>query len=296
MNDRTFTALELFDFIEMAALRAQTPPGRARILRLRPSADSGYVRSELETTGECVAYQTVKGRFGLAGVEDLEEAAARLRIEGNVLEPRQILAFERLLFVGKELKENILSAEPVEQFPRLRGIAADIPDARPILGAIRGKVLPNGEIDDNASPELRAIRRDLAERRHRINRTLEAILRASPDAVQDEIITFRNGRFVIPIRTDSRGRIQGVMHGLSSSGQTTYIEPMPVIDQNNDLVRLQEQEALEIANILSAITGIFRKNRGVILGVLDAVAVLDAAQARALVSIEFQCSPPRIVD
>ncbi|MCL2877712.1 MAG: Smr/MutS family protein, partial [Acidobacteria bacterium] len=168
--------------------------------------------------------------------------------------------------------------------------------ARPILNSIRGKVLPNGEIDDNASPELRTIRRDLAERRHRINRTLEAILRASPDAVQDEIITFRNGRFVIPIRTDSRGRIPGVMHGLSSSGQTTYIEPMTVIDQNNDLVRLHEQEDIEIANILSALTEVFRKNLGVVLGVLNAVALVDAAQARALVSMEFQCSPPRIAD
>ena len=294
MNDRTFTALELFDFIEMAALRAQTPPGRARIMRLRPSSDFGDISRELEITGECVVYQTVKGRFGLAGVEDLEGAAARLHIEGNSLEPRQILAFERLLFVGKELKENILGLEPSEQFPRLYSIAAGIPDARPILNAIRGKVLPNGEIDDNASPELRAIRRDLAERRHRINRTLEAILRTSPDAVQDEIITFRNGRFVIPIRTDSRGRIPGVMHGLSSSGQTTYIEPMTVIDQNNDLVRLHEQEELEIANILSALTEVFRKNSGAVLGVMNAVAVLDAAQARALVSTEFQCSPPRI--
>jgi len=296
VNNRTFNALELFDFIEIAAMRTQTPPGRARIIRLRPSADSGYVRRELEITGECIAYQTVNGRFGLAGVDDLEDAPAKLHIEGNVLEPRQILAFERLLVVGKELKENILGVESSEQFLHLRGIAADIPDTRPILAAIRGKVLPNGEIDDNASPELRAIRRELAERRHRINRTLEAILRTSPEVLQDEIITFRNGRFVIPVRTDSRGRIPGVMHGLSSSGQTTYIEPMTIIDQNNDLVRLHEEEELEISNILFALTDVFRKNRGVVLGVLDAVAVLDAAQARALVSIEYQCSRPRIVE
>ena len=296
MNDRTFTALELFDFIEMAAMRAQTPPGRARITQLRPSADSADIRRELEITGECVAYQTVKGRFGLAGVEDLEDAAARLHIEGNALEPRQVLAFERLLVVGKDLKKNILDIEPPGQFPRLSDIAAAIPDVRPILSAVRGKVLPNGEIDDNASPELHTIRRDLAERRHRINRTLEAILRASPDAVQDEIITFRNGRFVIPIRTDSRGRISGVMHGLSSSGQTTYIEPMQVIDQNNDLVRLHEQEEIEIANILSALTGVFRKNSGVVFGVLDAVSLLDAAQARALIAMDFQCSSPVIAD
>jgi DNA mismatch repair protein MutS2 len=296
MNNRTFNALELFDFIEMAALRAHTPPGRARIMKLRPSADSGQIRRDLEITGECVAYQTIKGRFGLAGIEDMDDSMSRLHIEGHSLEPRQILAFERLLTVGRELKENIPGVEPAEQFTQLRGIAADIPDVRPILNAIRGKVLPNGDIDDNASPELRAIRRDLSERRHRINRTLEAILRASPEAVQDEIITFRNGRFVIPIRTDSRGRIPGVMHGLSISGQTTYVEPMTVIDQNNDLVRLHEQEEIEIANILSSLTVVFRKNRDAVFGALDAVATLDAAQARALISIDYKCSPPRISD
>ena len=296
MNNRAFEALELFDFIEMAALRAQTPQGRERIQQLRPSVDFIEVRRTIELTGECVVYQTAKGRFGFAGVEDMKDASARLHIEGNALEPRQILAFEHLLIVGKELKENILGVGTYGQFPLLSGIAAGIPDVRHILNAIRGKVLPNGEIDDNASPELRAIRRDLTERRHRINRTLEALLRTSPDAVQDEIITFRNGRFVIPIRTDSRGRVQGVMHGLSSSGQTTYIEPMQVIEQNNDLVHLHEQEELEIANILSTLTGVFRKNSAVVFDVLDAVAVLDAAQARALVAIEFQCSPPRISD
>ena len=296
MNDRTFNTLELFDFIEMAALRTQTPPGRARIMSLRPSADSNHVRRELEITSECAAYQELKGRFGLAGVEDTQDAAARLHIEGNILEPRQILAFERILIVGRELKEDIRGVELPEQFPRLSRIAADIPDARPILNAIRGKVLPNGEIDDNASPALRAIRRDITEQRNRINRTLEAILKASPDAARDEIITFRNGRFVIPIRTDSRGRVLGVMHGLSSSGQTTYIEPMQVIDQNNDLVRLHEREEIEISNILSAITEVFRKNIGVVHGIMDAVAFLDAAQARALVALEFQCSPPRITE
>ena len=296
MNDRSFAALELFDFIEMASMRTQTPPGRTRIMRLRPSVDSNEVRREIEITSECVAYQTVKGRFSLAGVLDTEDAMQRLHIEGNTLEPRQVIALERLLIVGKELKENILGVEPHGQFRRLTDIAADIPDSRSILSAIRGKVLPNGEIDDNASPELRAIRRDLAERRHRIKRTLEAILKNFPDAVQEDIITFRNGRFVIPIRTDSRRRIPGVMHGLSSSGQTTYVEPMTIIDQNNDLVRLHDQEELEIANILSVITTVFHKNRDVVFGILDAVAELDAAQARALIAVEFQCSSPCITD
>ncbi|MDR0843366.1 MAG: endonuclease MutS2, partial [Acidobacteriota bacterium] len=298
MNDRTFATLEIFDFLELAAGRTQTPPGRARILGLRPSAEVGKVRRELELTGECVAWQNVKGRFGLAGVQDLSGPAGRLHIAGTALEPLELLAFERLLVIGRELKGAILGVEPTGQaqhpFPHLREIAAAIPDARPILAAVGGKILPGGEIDDNASPGLREVRRDLAERRHRINRTLDAILRESSQAVQDEIITFRNGRFVIPIRTDSRNQIPGVMHGLSSSGQTTYIEPMSVIDQNNDLVRLQERESQEVAKVLFSLTEVLRKNSGAVMGALDAIVELDAAQARALVAIEFDCVPPRI--
>ena len=158
------------------------------------------------------------------------------------------------------MKELIKSAGSGGAFPHLLRIASGIPDLRPLLAAIHGKILPNGEIDDNASPELRAVRRDLTERRHRIHRTLESIFRGQEHAVQEEIITFRNGRFVIPIRTDSRNQIPGVVHGLSSSGQTTFVEPMTVINQNNDLVRLREQEAIEISRILLSITESLREN------------------------------------
>ena len=294
MNDRTLVTLELLDFLELVAGRTQTPLGRRRILQLRPSVVVDVVRRELELTSECVAWLSRKGRFGLAGVQDLSGPTERLHIEGTVLESLEIIAFERLLLVGGELKKVILGTEPTEQLPRLREVTMRIPDTRPILDAIQGKILPDGEIDDNASLELREIRKDLTERRHRINRTLEAMIRESPQTIQDEIITFRNGRFVIPIRTDSRHQIPGVMHGLSSSGQTTYVEPMSVINQNNDLVRLREQEDHEIARILFTLTEVLRRNRDAVLGTLDAVVELDAVQARALTAVEFDCSPPRI--
>ena len=139
-----------------------------------------------------------------------------------------------------------------------------------------------------------AVRRDLAERRHRIHRTLESIFRGQGHAVQEEIITFRNGRFVIPVRTDSRNQVPGVVHGLSSSGQTTFVEPMTVIDQNNDLVRLKEQEAIEISRILLSITESLRENIESIRSILEIVTQLDVAQAKALFAAEFDCIPPQI--
>ncbi len=294
MDDRTFETLELKELIELAARYVQTAPGQARMLSLRPLTSHAEIRRELEITSECVAYLSAKGRFGLAGIEDPEPIVAQLHIEGRSLEPRQILSIERLLFVGKELRGLIKDTELKDRFPHLLRITSGIPDLKPLLAEIHGKILPSGEIDDNASPELRIIRKDLTERRNRIHRALESILRGQERAVQEDIITFRNGRFVIPIRTDSRGAVPGVVHGLSSSGQTTFVEPMTVINQNNDLVRLREQEEIEISRILLAITEALRENLDSVKAVLKIVTELDVAQAKAIFANEFRCVPPQI--
>ncbi len=296
MNERTFEALELKALIELAARHVQTTRGRIRILNLRPSASRSTIIYELELTSECAAYLNTKGRFGLSGIEDPKPTIEQLHVEGVSLEPQQILALERLLFVGNELKESIKNTESKNLFPHLLRLSSGIPDLKQLLAAIHGKILPNGEIDDRASPELRIIRRDLTERRNRIHRTLESILRGQPRAVQEEVITFRGGRFVIPIRTDSRNLVPGVVHGLSSSGQTTYVEPMTVINQNNDLVRLKEQEEIEVSRILASITKSLRDNLESIKATLKIVTELDVAQAKALFADEFQCTAPQISD
>jgi DNA mismatch repair protein MutS2 len=295
MDNRTFETLELNALIELAARYVQTPPGRLRMLRLRPSTSRPEILSGLQMTGECITFLNTKGKFGLSGIEDPEPILAQLHIEGTSLEPRQILALERLLFVSKELKELIRSGtESRGDLPHLTSIAGRIPDVRHLLSEMHGKILPNGEIDDNASPELRIIRRDLTERRSRIHRTLESILRGQAQAVQEDIITFRNGRFVIPVRTDSRNQIPGVVHGLSSSGQTTFVEPMTVINQNNDLVRLREQEEIEVSRILLSITESLRENIESIKTIIEIVTELDVAQAKAAFAVAFRCVCPQI--
>ena len=155
MDDRTLETLELPALIELAARHVQTVPGRARMLRLRPLTSHPEIRKQLEITGECVAYLNTRGRFGLSGIEDLNPILEQLHIEGAYLEPRQILALERLLFVGKELRCLIKSTEERDLFPHLLRITTGIPDLKKLLDAVHGKILPNGEIDDNASPELR---------------------------------------------------------------------------------------------------------------------------------------------
>ena len=118
---------------------------------------------------------------------------------------------------------------------------------------IANKILPTGEIDDRASPELARIRHEITLR-SRITRTLESLMRKSSEAIQDELVTIRNDRFVIPVKADHRGRVNGVAHGYSSSGATAFVEPLETIDANNELQALHEAEAREIFKILFGLT------------------------------------------
>jgi DNA mismatch repair protein MutS2 len=294
MDERTFETLELRALIELAAKHVQTELGKRRMLQLRPSTSRSEILRALEFTAECVNYLNEGKRFGLSGIEDPEAVIARLEVEGISLDPHQILALEHLILVSKDLRERFKGPESKRCYPILSQITGGLPDLRSLLSAIHGKILPNGEIDDNASPELRVLRRGLTERRSRLHHVLESILRGQARAVQDDIVTFRNGRFVIPVRTDSRNQVPGVVHGISSSGQTTFIEPLTVIDQNNELVRLREQEEIEVSRILLSITEALRENREALKTIMLIVAELDFAQAKASFAVEFRCVRPQL--
>ncbi|NWG13866.1 MAG: Smr/MutS family protein [Acidobacteria bacterium] len=294
IDDKTSEALELGALIELIAGYAQTPAGRKLALGLQPSADRTTVESALAITTEAVDYLRTGARFGIGGIEDPEPALAQLPVEGTALDPHQILILERLISVGLELRDLFRQHDLRERYPNLSRLAERIPDLRRLLSGIRGKILPGGEISDDASPELKAIRREMLDSRTRIHRHLESIMRTESRAVQEELITFRNGRFVIPIRTDSRNLVPGVVHGLSGSGQTTFIEPLAVIEQNNELVRLREQEEFEIARILLSITNSLRANLDAVKAVASAIAEFDIAQAKGRFSIEFKCARPTL--
>ena len=297
MDERTFKTLELDALVALLARHVQTPLGRKRALALLPITDAARINQALDLTTEGADYLATGGAFGLGDIADPPSSLAELHIQGTSLDPHQILALQALIANGMDLRGQFSDAETRARYPNLAGIATHIPDLRRMLAAIRGKILPTGEIDDNASPELRRIRREINERRARIYRGLETLMRdRSPSAIQEDIVTIRNGRFVIPVRTDARGQVPGVMHGLSSSGQTTFVEPLGVIEQNNDLVRLREQEEIEIAQILLKISDTLRDHMSAIEQVVSAITEVDFAAAKARLSAEFNCARPLMND
>jgi DNA mismatch repair protein MutS2 len=296
MDDRTLGTLEFQSLVELLLRHVQTPQGRGLVERVRPSVVPDQIKYELALTTECVHYSAVGGVFGLSGIEDTGPSISELQISGSSLDPQQILRLEHLVAVGVDLRGQLRPPEGPASFPNLYKITARLPDLRNLLASIAGKILPNGEIDDNASPGLARIRKQITISRSRIYTALESLMRGNSGSVQDEIVTVRNGRFVIPLRSDSRGKVPGVMHGVSSSGMTSYVEPLGVIEQNNDMVRLREQEEVEIGEILLAISDALRAHASEIKDIEAAIARIDLVQARARLSREFNCVEPVIVN
>src|SRR5205823_5689042 len=151
-----------------------------------------------------------------------------------------------------------------------------------------------GELTDRASPELARVRHEIGRLRSNIARSLENLMRRSVEAIQDELVTVRNDRFVIPVRSDHRGRIQGVAHGFSSSGATTFVEPLETIEANNELQGLREIELQEIAKILFSLSEELRTHLPSLQMAANAVAELDFIGAKTAFYQTFNCVVPEI--
>src|SRR5581483_6779657 len=131
-----------------------------------------------------------------------------------------------------------------EEFGAVAELSSALEDFTEFLRFFRNKILPDGTLDDRASPELAQIRREIEKQRRVIQNSLQSYLRqlSAGGAVQEELITIRGERFVIPVKVEQRKRVNGVVHGASSSGQTVFIEPLETIEQNNELVRMLDEE------------------------------------------------------
>ncbi|MEO7971289.1 MAG: Smr/MutS family protein [bacterium] len=293
MQDQAFHILEYPVLLAVLRRGAQTPMGRARAETLRPFADIAALRKALEALAECMQLRKRGVAWSFSELEDPAERIALLRIEGIGLEPSAILALSVLCEQAMSARASILAERDAS--PVLWSLIEKIPTELNRLNAhIANKILPSGEIDDRASPELSRIRHEITVLRSRIARTLESVMRKSGEAIQDELVTLRNDRFVIPVKSDHRARVAGVAHGYSSSGATAFVEPLETIDANNELQALHEAEAREIAKILFALTEELRAQLPAIQAAATAITELDFINAKAIFQQRFAAVLPEI--
>ena len=293
MDNQAFATLDFNSLCKLLQRGAQTEMGWARIDALGPIDDVDQLQRALRETAECIDLRQRGGRLSFDGIADPADSIRRLRIEGTALDPQAILDLARLCRQATSAREAILGER--ETCPTLFEIVAALPaELKNLVARVAKKILPSGELDDRASPELARIRRELASARSRIARSLESLMRRSSESIQEELVTVRNDRFVIPVRADHQGRIKGVAHGSSSSGATVFVEPLETIDANNELQSLREAEQREIAEILFALSEELRRELPAIELAANAITELDFVSAKATFAEKFGCVVPEV--
>ena len=261
---------------------------------------SGFAAS-IRWSPKCACYCTPGAAFAGLALRSFEPLA-KSRIEGAALEADEI---RRVVNLAEDISGwvALLGAPPNNlegALPRLRALAGDLLTLplTPLIESLRSRILPDGSLTDDASPELRRIRREMDRQQRAIEESLRSALRRFSEggSTQDDVITIRGERFVIPVKAEWKRRVQGVVHGASSSGQTVYVEPLETIELNNDLVRLLEEEQSEIHRIFAAMTRQIGQYAPVILKGAEVLAEVDTLQARARFALEFNCIEPHFAD
>jgi DNA mismatch repair protein MutS2 len=297
--------------LEFEALRGvlarylRSPLGRAELEAIAPVSDRSAIETALADAAEAIDYlrvasqpqpasrgAAIRVRFDLSA--DPAPAVARLRIEGATLEASELLELARLLDLASEARSLLLSAR--EKFPRLAAHASAIADLRDLAAQLRGKILPDGSLADDASVMLGRLRRDAEKQRRLIEDSLARFLRSHHEdgTLQEDFVTIRNDRFVVPIVTGRERRVDGVIHGSSGSGATVFVEPLETIHLNNELVRLREEELREIHRLLREFTSRLREHAAPIATTVAALGRLELLFTKAEFALDFRCVVPRL--
>lgn len=288
--------LEYQKLLALVARHAQTPMGREKFMALEPHTSRPPLERDLQLISETITLNEEKQvSWSFSELQEPDDAIAILKIKNAVLEPGRMLELTRLCNQALFARSQIA---PEKEFaPGLWQIVDHLP--RTLFEAIEKvnrKLLPSGEIDDSASPELIQIRRELNAQRARLTKSLEGLMRRSGEAIQDEIVTLRNDRYVVPVKADFKTKVSGVAHGFSSSGATVFIEPLEAIDANNELAALKAKEENEVARILFSLTEELRNELPSIELAVKIVTELDFIKAKTEFAARFLCVVPEISD
>jgi DNA mismatch repair protein MutS2 len=286
MKSEVFRALEFDRVREALADVALTSLGRARAIALEPARELDGVRVELELTTAAMAFVRQGGSLAISAPEDLDSIFAVLDVEDRPLDALQLLGLTRLIAsvstVASALRRRMMAPDTGSQNAGLLAIASGVADFEPAIDAVRQAIEPSGEVSDRASTALRDIRESLRRQRARLRSTLDALTRSREHSkyLQDQIITDRNGRYVVVVRAEHQDAIPGIVHGSSASGASVYLEPLTTVTLNNEIVTLSERERAEILRILTALTDGFRGRRDDLLSTFDAAARIDELYAK----------------
>ena len=294
MDARTLRVLEFDKILDRLAEQTSFSLGRERALALKPSDDIRQATLWQAETREARRLLDEKSDVHLGGVHDLRPFVEQATI-GSTLLPMDLLTIRGTLVRGRTLARTL--GRLGETFPNIADHAQRISVPADVIDEIGRCIDERGEVLDSASDALMRIRRELREAHSRLMDRLQRIIGASGNApyLQEAIITQRQGRYVIPLRAEFKGRIPGLIHDQSGSGATLFIEPLAIVELNNQWREAQLAEQEEIQRILAAITGLVAAAGGQIVRTVDALADLDLIFARARYGSVLRGVEPELV-
>ncbi len=289
MDSHTLTVLDFQKVQEIVANLTQTELGREAALKMMPNPDAIWVKRELDCVEELLKFgddlnlglvTDIRSLVGQANQGLLNPTSlAQIRISlGGLRKVREFFAKRKnRLRLTYEIAYNIKTFEPIEQ-------------------AIDKAIDEAGSIRDDASPELQKIRMEIRQRRNEIVNRLEKIRSAHPDYFQEQGLTIKGDRFVLALKLEAKGKIAGILHDYSATGKTLFIEPLELVETQNELAQLRSAEAEAIKRILAQLTELVNQNRSAILSSLAIIEKLDLLQAKKNFALRFDCVKPQITE
>ena len=298
MDQKSLKVLEYNKIIDLLATKASSSLGLKYIEELTPSSEYEEVKDMLEETSEAQAILVKRGHVNLGGIQDVSDSVKRAEI-GAVLDPGSLLKISGSLRAARNLKRSLDSGEEEDfNYPRIQALSNALYVYRDIEDEIDNAIISEVEISDNASPTLRSIRRGILQKNKSIRSKLNSIISSTTyqKYLQDAIISVRGDRFVVPVKAEYRSQVAGIIHDQSSSGATLFIEPMSIVEMNNELRKLKLDEQEEIEKILAELTRMVGEVAGDILSNQIILGKLDFAFAKGKLSIAMKAIEPVLND
>ena len=283
--------LEFGVVLGMVAGRARTPLGRQQAMALLPTDDVAAVSWRRSCLSETMALHAAGGGLRFQPIEQPDAALERLDLPGAVLDGPELVNLARIAATASDLRTDLKAS--MDDAPTMFAHVDAVEDLSRLVETSGRALTPAGDIDDRASPALAAVRRQRATTADRLRKMLARHLDASRDEgyLQDDFITQRNNRFVIPVRSDSRRAVEGIVHGTSATGVTLFVEPLETVALNNELVRLAEKEKHEEQQVLADLTRLARDHAGALAQAVEVVGFCDLQAAAAALAAELDARP-----
>ncbi|MDP9309899.1 MAG: endonuclease MutS2 [Chloroflexota bacterium] len=294
--ERTLSILEYPKVRERLAQHTSFSASRELALSLRPDDDATFIRHAQRATSAARQLFDTFPDITIGGARDIRQSVAK-SLRGGILEPEQLLEVSATLRTMRQLRVRLFKLPP-EPYAPLRDIALALPELPSLEDAIEHTVDPGGNILDSASPTLGKIRSEIRVAHSRLLERLNGIIGSSQyaGALQEPIVTMRDGRYVVPIKATGRRTLQGIVHDQSNTGATLFVEPLQTVELNNRWRELQLAEQQEITRILQMLSARIAEQGDNITTGVEALAELDLLFAKGRYSAALNCIEPTIVD